>query len=279
MTLTSAELRRMRRIFITGSSDGLGLMAAQLLAQEGHAVTLHARNEARASDASRALPDAEAVLIADISTIAGMRGLAEQANALGRYDAVIHNAGVGYREPRRIVTDDGLAHIFAINVLAPYLLTALMLPAERLVYLSSGMHVGGDPSLEDLQWENRRWNGAQAYSDSKLFDVVLAFAVARKRPQTLSNALEPWLGPDENGWRRCAGRHGARTGHAGLACLERRSGRQSQRPILQVSEDAPRKPGCQTRRGAGRAPRLLRRTHGTAARVANDRSRERIEVT
>jgi len=189
----------MRRIFITGSSDGLGLMAAQLLAQEGHAVTLHARNEARASDASRALPDAEAVLIADISTIAGMRGLAEQANALGRYDAVIHNAGVGYREPRRIVTDDGLAHIFAINVLAPYLLTALMLPAERLVYLSSGMHVGGDPSLEDLQWENRRWNGAQAYSDSKLFDVVLAFAVARKRPQTLSNALEPGWVPTKMG--------------------------------------------------------------------------------
>ena len=184
----------MARIFITGSSEGLGLMAAQLLAGEGHQVTLHARNDSRAADARRSLPAAEAVVVGDLSSIAETRQLAVSINTLGKYDAVIHNAGVGYREPRRIETVDGLEHVFAINVLAPYLLTSLIAPPGRLVYLSSGMHTGGDASLDDPQWNTRRWNGAQAYADSKLFDVVLAFAVARRWPRVLSNALEPgWV--------------------------------------------------------------------------------------
>ncbi len=107
---------------------------------------------------------------------------------------MIHNAGVGYRQPRRIETPDGLAEVFAINVLAPYLLTALITRPARLVYLSSGMSGGGDPSLDDPQWTRRRWNGAQAYSDSKLYDTVLALAVARRLPGVLSNAVEPgWV--------------------------------------------------------------------------------------
>ena len=183
----------MARVLITGSSDGLGLMAGRLLVDGGHAVTLHARSEARASDARAALPAAEDVIVGDLSAIEGMRDLAAQANALGRYDAVIHNAGVGYRE-RRVETADGLEHVFAINVLAPYVLTALMAPPARLVYLSSGMHLGGEVRLDDLQWTERSWNGAQAYSDSKLLDVVLAFAVARSWPQVLSNAVHPgWV--------------------------------------------------------------------------------------
>ncbi|MGO9331062.1 MAG: SDR family NAD(P)-dependent oxidoreductase [Steroidobacteraceae bacterium] len=171
----------MSRVFISGSSDGLGLMAARLLVAEGHEVTLHARNAIGAEDARRSVPQAKAVAVGDLSSIEEMRRVAEQVNALGRHDAVIHNAGVGYREARRIETVDGLSHVFAINVLAPYLLTALITPPGRLVYLSSGMHMGGDPSLHDPQWAARRWNGAQAYSDSKLFDVVLAFAVARAK--------------------------------------------------------------------------------------------------
>jgi NAD(P)-dependent dehydrogenase (short-subunit alcohol dehydrogenase family) len=123
----------MARVFITGSSEGLGLMAGQLLAEWGHRVTLHARNDARAADARRALPKAETV-IGDVSVIAHMRHVAEQVNALGPHDAVIHNVGVGYREPRRIETSDGLSHLFAINVLAPYLLTALIDRPKRLVY-------------------------------------------------------------------------------------------------------------------------------------------------
>jgi NAD(P)-dependent dehydrogenase (short-subunit alcohol dehydrogenase family) len=184
----------MARVLITGSTDGLGLMAARLLADGGHAVTLHARNQTRAADARGHLPAAEHVVIGDLASIGGMRQVAEQANALGRYQAVIHNAGVGYREPRRIETVDGLSHVFAINVLAPYLLTALITPPDRLVYLSSGMHRGGDPDLDDLQWTKRGWDGSQAYADSKLFDVVLALAVARRWPGVLSNALEPgWV--------------------------------------------------------------------------------------
>ena len=193
----------MSRVLITGSTEGLGLMAATLLAAEGHSVTLHARSAARAQDARAALPAARAVVVGDQSSIAGMRQVAEQvaeqANADGPYDAVIHNAGVGYREPRRIRTDDGLAHIFAINVLAPYLLTGLIERPGRLVYLSSGMHRGGDPGLADPQWEHRRWNGSQAYADSKLFDVVLAFAVARLWTGVLSNAVEPGWVPTRMG--------------------------------------------------------------------------------
>ena len=62
--------------------------------------------------------------------------MAEQLNRIGRFDAVIYNVGVGYREPRRIITEDRLPHVFAISVIAPYVLTALMEPPTRLVYLS-----------------------------------------------------------------------------------------------------------------------------------------------
>jgi NAD(P)-dependent dehydrogenase (short-subunit alcohol dehydrogenase family) len=188
----------MSRVFITGSSDGLGLLAGQQLAASGHQVTLHARNDARAEEARRALPQVEAVVIGDLSAIAAMHAVAAQVNALGHYDGVIHNIGVGYREARR-ETADGLLHLFAVNVLAPYLLTALITRPDRLIYLSSGMHMGANPSLDDPQWMRRRWNGSQAYSDSKLFDVLLAFAVARRWPSVLSNALEPGWVPTRMG--------------------------------------------------------------------------------
>jgi len=183
----------MSRVLVTGSSDGLGLMAAQRLLAAGHEVVLHGRNSGRARDAQTAAPKARGVVVGDLASIAETRALAEQANRLGPFDAVIHNAGVGDRE-RRIETVDGLEHIFAINVLAPYLLTALIEQPKRLIYLSSGMHRGGDPDLSDLQWKRRRWNGSQAYSDSKLFDAVLALALARRWPAVRSNAVDPgWV--------------------------------------------------------------------------------------
>ncbi|GAA3758750.1 SDR family NAD(P)-dependent oxidoreductase [Terriglobus aquaticus] len=184
----------MARIFITGSSDGLGLMAAKLLLEQGHSVVLHARNEQRAEETRRKLPQAEAVLTGDLSSLRQTRSVAEQANATGRFHAVIHNAAIGYREPKRIVTEDGLAHLFAINSVAPYLLTALMPAPTRLVYVSSGLHLQGDPSLQDLNWDSRPWSGHQAYSDSKLHNVLLAFAIARRWPNVLSNAMTPgWV--------------------------------------------------------------------------------------
>jgi NAD(P)-dependent dehydrogenase (short-subunit alcohol dehydrogenase family) len=188
----------MARIFISGSSAGLGLMAGQLLLEQGHQVVLHARSETRADDAKRALPEAEAVVIGDLETIAGAKNVAAQANALGHFDAVIHNAAVGYRERHR-ATVDGLPHVFAINTLAAYILTALIERPKRLIYLSSGMHHHADAHLDDILWQKRRWEGSTAYAESKLHDAMLAFAVARLRPEVLSNALEPGWVPTKMG--------------------------------------------------------------------------------
>ena len=184
----------MSRIFITGSADGLGQMAANLLIKDGHQVVLHARNKRRGEEAMAAAPGAETVVTGDLSSIAEIINVAEQVNKLGRFDAVIHNAAVGYQEGKRVETVDGLPHVFAINSLSPYILTSLINKPERLVYLSSGLHRDGDPGLQDLEWNNRRWNGYAAYADSKLHNVVLAFYAARKWPDVYSNALEPgWV--------------------------------------------------------------------------------------
>lgn len=189
----------MAKVFITGSSDGLGLGAGQLLARQGHEVVLHARSDARADDARAALPQASAVVVGDLSTVATMREVAEHANDEGPFDAVVHNVGIGYREPRRVETADGLSRLWAVNVLAPYVLTALMETPGRLVYLSSGMHLMGDPGLRDPQWSARRWNGSQAYSESKLHDVLLGFGVARRRPQVPTNVVNPGWVPTRMG--------------------------------------------------------------------------------
>ena len=189
----------MARIFITGSSDGLGLMAARLLVDQGHSVVLHARSQQRADEAQNKLPAAESVVVGDLTSITQTRHIADQVNRLGTFDAVIHNAGIGYQEPKRIVTEDGLSHVFAVNTIAPYILTALMTRPKRLVYLSSVLHQYGDPSLNDLIWADRSWVGRQAYSDTKLHDVLLAFAIARRWPSNLSNALEPGWVPTKMG--------------------------------------------------------------------------------
>ncbi len=188
----------MSRIFISGSSTGLGLMAADLLAGQGHRVVLHARNPGRAEAARRALPEAEAIVTGDLETIAGAKDVAAQVNGLGRFDAVIHNAAVGYREAHRL-TADGLPHVFAINTLSAYLLTALIERPRRLVYLSSGLHHHADAHLDDILWRSRRWNGSTAYAESKLHDTMLAFAIARRWPEVFSNALEPGWVPTKMG--------------------------------------------------------------------------------
>jgi NAD(P)-dependent dehydrogenase (short-subunit alcohol dehydrogenase family) len=188
----------MSRIFISGSSTGLGLMTAELLSSQGHQVVIHARNANRAEDAARSLPTAKAIVIGDLETMAGAMDVAAQVNALGRFDAVIHNAAVGYRDGYR-VTSDGLPHVFAINTLSTYLLTALVERPRRLVYLSSGMQHQADAHLDDILWKQRRWNGASAYAESKLHDAMIAFAVARRWTEVLSNSLEPGWVPTKMG--------------------------------------------------------------------------------
>jgi len=183
----------MARILITGSSDGLGLMAGKLLADQGHKVVLHARSAARAADPKEAAPKAEAVVVGDLGTIAATKDVAAQVNALGAFDAVIHNAAVSHREEHRLTSDD-LPHVFAINTLAPYVLTALIERPKRVVYMSSGMHEGATAHLDDILWRKRRWDPSTAYSESKLHDAMLAFAVARLWPDVLSNIVSPgWV--------------------------------------------------------------------------------------
>jgi NAD(P)-dependent dehydrogenase (short-subunit alcohol dehydrogenase family) len=186
------------RIFITGSTDGLGRAAAGALIGEGHEVVLHARTRERAAALSDLAPHAAGVVIGDLSSAAQTRELADQVNGLARMDAVIHNAGI-FLEPSRSPTAEGHAKTLAVNTLAPYLLTALIARPDRLVYLSSGMHHAGAGSLRDIDWTQRRWNAGQAYSESKLHVVALALAVARAWPGVLSNAVDPGWVPTKMG--------------------------------------------------------------------------------
>jgi len=169
----------MTRILITSASDGIGQMTARLLISQGHKVVLHARNRQRSADAMAALPGAETCLSAELSSIEETKRLAREVNRLGRFDAVIHNAGVGYQELERGNTVDGLPSVFAMNSLAPYILTCLIEKPRRLVYVSSTLHISGDLALRGLAWRERSCNGTQAYCDSKLDNVLLANAVAR----------------------------------------------------------------------------------------------------
>jgi len=183
----------MKKVFITGSTDGLGLMAAERLTRMGHHVLLHARNEQRADVVRKKLPSAMGIVIGDLASIAETKALAGQVNALGPFDSVIHNAAVGHQEGYK-KTADGLPHVFAVNSLSPYLLTCLIAKPQRLVYTSSGMNEQADATLADLQWEKRRWNGSQAYADTKFHDILLAFAVCRRWPDVLSNVVTPgWV--------------------------------------------------------------------------------------
>lgn len=184
----------MARIFITGTADGLGKLAAGALIADGHEVILHARSQKRIRDSHSLLPGAAGGASADLSIMNEVISLAEAVNKLGPFDAVIHNAALGDREHSPRLTPDGLPEVFAVNSIAPYILTALIKRPKRLVYLSSGLHSSGDASLKDVTWEKRRWSGFQAYSDSKLHDLILSQAAARLWPDVYSNAVDPgWV--------------------------------------------------------------------------------------
>jgi NAD(P)-dependent dehydrogenase (short-subunit alcohol dehydrogenase family) len=194
----SSRDSHMSRIFISGSTDGLGLAAARTLISEGHQVVLHARSSKRAAAVADLAPRSGGVVVGDLSSAVETRSIAEEVNKIGRMDAVIHNAGV-YQEPKRGMTPEGHAKTLAVNTLAPYMLTALMERPDRMIYLSSGMHRGGDGSLRDIDWVERRWNATTAYSESKLYLTALAFAVARHWPGVLSNAVDPGWVPTKMG--------------------------------------------------------------------------------
>jgi len=176
----------MARIFITGSADGLGQLTATALVAQRHDVVLHARNEKRGQEALDKVPGAETVLTADLGNILETKQLAAKVNALGNFDAVIHNAGV-----YQVAAEE----IFTVNTLAPYVLTCLIKRPRRLIYLSSGMHLGGSAKLESLDTSVSRIT----YSDSKLHVVMLCMAVARKWPEVYANAVDPGWVPTKMG--------------------------------------------------------------------------------
>jgi NAD(P)-dependent dehydrogenase (short-subunit alcohol dehydrogenase family) len=226
-------------------------MAGELLASQGHKIVLHARNAARAQETRKALPKAEGVVVGDPDTIAGAKDVAAQVNALGRFDAVMHNAAVDYRERYRI-TADGLPHVFAINTLTAYILTALIERPQRLVYLRSGMHRHADANLDDVRWKERRWHGSTAYAEGKLHDAMLAFAIGRRWTDVKFNALEPGWVPTKMGGS--GARDDMDQAHLTQAWLGRR--RRSQvacdRPIL-LSPQMHGPQSASARRGAARS--------------------------
>ena len=187
----------MSRIFITGSADGLGLLAAKKLISEGHQVVLHARNEERAKEAMRQAPGAENVLVGDLSVISETKQLALKVNELGKFNTVIHNAGI-LHVPEKAKSKDGLPLLFAVNTLAPYILTALTTRPERIIYLSSSMHRQGDASNTMLE-SIAQGKVFPSYSDTKLYDLILALAFGNKWPDVIVNAVDPGWVPTKMG--------------------------------------------------------------------------------
>src|SRR5690242_5060088 len=176
----------MARVLITGSADGLGQLSAASFADQGHQVVLHARNAERGRYAQHHVPSAEHVIVGDLSDIDATKNVAYQANALGRFDAVIHNAGV-YQAPPK--------DIFRVNTIAPYILTCLIHKPKRLIYLSSGLHLQGRANLEHVKKDV----GRITYSDSKLYVVMLCMAAARTWPDVYANAVDPGWVPTKMG--------------------------------------------------------------------------------
>jgi NAD(P)-dependent dehydrogenase (short-subunit alcohol dehydrogenase family) len=152
----------------------------------GHQVVVHARNQQRLSAVHDLVEQGAQAVVGDLSELDGIRSVADQVNRLGRMDAVIHNAGV-LAGPA----------VLPVNVVAPYLLTALIDRPARLIYLSSGMHRGGHPDLAGLDWSGQR--ATASYSDSKLFVTTLAAAIARLWPDVYSNAVDPGWVPTRMG--------------------------------------------------------------------------------
>jgi NAD(P)-dependent dehydrogenase (short-subunit alcohol dehydrogenase family) len=183
-----------KKVFVTGSTDGLGFAAARSLLNDGHEVVLHARNSEGASTLGDLASRAAGMVIGDLRSAKETESIAEQVNAIGRMDAVIHNAGI-YHTRGRDATPEGHAGILAVNTLAPFILTARLERPGRVIFVSSSEHRAGSGPLRDLDWTTRRFDASRAYGESKLYVVALAFGLARRWPDVLSNAVDP-------GWAR-----------------------------------------------------------------------------
>lgn len=176
----------MSRVLITGSTDGIGRAAAESLLDAGHEVVVHARTRQRLSAVEDLTSRGAFGVVGDLAHLDQVQDVAEQAHRIGSISAVIHNAGV----------IDG-ASLLPVNVVAPYVLTALLRDPGRLVYLSSSMHRSGHADLAGADWSGS--TETASYSDSKLLMTTLMAAVARVWPSALANAVDPGWVPTKMG--------------------------------------------------------------------------------
>lgn len=185
----------MARIIVTGSADGIGALAAKQLTSRGHEVYLHARSASRAKDAMQNCPKAQKCFVADLSSLSEAKKFAEEINGLGSVDCIVHNAGVMHGVSGKKAAEGDYGLLFATNTLAPYVLTSLVAGrSKRYVFLGSQLHSSGDGSLKNLS--------QCGYGDSKLHDIMLAFAFSRHlQAQGVeeSNALDPGWVPTKMG--------------------------------------------------------------------------------
>jgi NAD(P)-dependent dehydrogenase (short-subunit alcohol dehydrogenase family) len=191
-----------RTVLVTGATDGIGRATAEALSGLGARVGIVGRDRSRAERASEEIRSAAGreavdVFVADMSSQAEVRRLAEEVLAAHpRLDVLVNNVG-GYWAHRH-TTADGLEHTFALNHLAPFLLTNLLLPRltasgpSRVVTVSSGAQTMGRIDFDDLQ-ASHRYNGQRAYSQSKLANVLFTYELARLTGGTgvTANVLHP----------------------------------------------------------------------------------------
>ena len=190
-----------RTALITGGTGGIGRATAMGLGRLGASVAITGRDAARAEDTAREIREATGatvfVFLADLSSQAEVRRLAAEAlDRLPAIDVLVNNVG-GYWDTRQL-TVDGIERTLAVNHLAPFLLTELLLPRlkrsayARVVTVASQAHTQGWIDFDDLQGE-RNYSGARAYDQSKLANVLFAFELARRLRSTrvTSNALHP----------------------------------------------------------------------------------------
>jgi retinol dehydrogenase 14 len=190
-----------KTVLITGGIAGIGKATALGLATMGAHVAITGRDPARTEAAAGEIRAAGGgqvdALVADLSSQSEVRRLADEVRQrLSLIDVLVNNAG-GYWHTRH-VTVDGLEHTFAVNHLAPFLLTNLLLDrlkhsaAARVVTVSSHAHAEGRIDFDDLQGE-RSYTGARAYNQSELANVLFTYELARKLQATsvTANALHP----------------------------------------------------------------------------------------
>jgi NAD(P)-dependent dehydrogenase (short-subunit alcohol dehydrogenase family) len=190
-----------KTILVTGSSDGIGRQAAREFGERGHRVLVHGRTRDRAERAVAALRaesgrDAFEAVAGDFSRLDDVRALAaDVATRHPRLDVLVNNAGIYARHHE--LSADGAELTLAVNHLAPFALTHLLLPTlaagARIVFVSSNVHRSvAALDLDDLD-RTSAWSGYDAYADSKLMNVLTAFELARRlEPRGITvNAMHP----------------------------------------------------------------------------------------